>query len=182
MMCNGIDTEQLAELGELVVSAPQGAAVVARVRTRWQHGYTCRTSTEELAVGDDRLPRQATMPADLPQPLGGDDHGPAPGEMLLAALGACVSQAFVEGAAVAGIQIERLEVVGRGHLDLRGNAGVEGVRPGLSEIHLDVEAEADADGAVLDRLLAEAVRLSPVADSLSVGVAIDADVRQPSRA
>ena len=179
MTCNGIDTQQLAALGELVTSNPDVAAVSACVRTHWEGGYTSRTSTEELTFGDDQIPRGATLPADLPEALGGDDLGPAPGEVLLAALCACVTQAFVEGAAITGTQIERLEISARGHLDLRGNAGVAGVRPGLSKIHLDVEVEADTDEAVLDELLSEALRRSPVADSLTAGVAIDASVRQP---
>jgi uncharacterized OsmC-like protein len=182
MICNGIDTDQLAALGEVVATDPEAATVSARVRTAWRSGYSVRTATEELVCGGELISRSATLPVDLPRELGGDDQGPAPGEMVLAALGACVAQGFIEGAAVTGIQVDRLEVSARGHLDLRGNAGVEGVRPGLSKIHLDVEVESSAGDDVLDGLLAEAVRLSPVADSLTAGVAIDADVRQPSRA
>jgi uncharacterized OsmC-like protein len=180
MICNGMDTDQLAALGEIVVSDPAAATVAARVRTRWEEGYATRASTEELLCGPERIAREATLPVDLPQAFGGSDRGPAPAEMILAALGSCVAQGFVEAAAIAGVQVDRLEVAVEGHLDLRGNAGVEGVRPGLSTIHLDVEVESRVDGGVLDGLLSEAVRLSPVADSLTAGVEIVASTRQPS--
>ena len=81
-----------------------------------------------------------------------------------------------------GVQIDRLEIATEGHLDLRGTAGVQGVRPGLTRIHLDVEVESDADEQVVDRLLTDAVRRSPIADSLAAGVQLDTSVRQPHRA
>ena len=181
MICNGIDIDQLAAFGELVTTNPEAAAVAARVRTAWTGGYSARTDTEELVCGGERISRGDTLPVDLPQQLGGEDRGPAPGELVLAALGSCVAQGFIEAAAINAIPVDRLEISAEGHLDLRGTAGVEGVRPGLSRIHLDVEVESGASVEVLDGLLAEAVRLSPVADSLTAGVSIGADVRQPSR-
>ena len=182
MILNGIDIERLAALGEVVTTDPEAASVSARVRTDWKGGYRVRSDTQELVFGGVPISRGVTLPADLPQQLGGSDGGPAPGEMVLSALGSCVAQGFIEAAAIGGIQVDRLEVSTEGYLDLRGTAGVEGVRPGLSKIHLGVEVESSASAEVLDGLLTEAVRLSPVADSLTAGVAIGANVRQPSPA
>lgn len=76
---NGIDLDQLAALGEVVTASPDAAAVSARVRTDWERGYSVRTDTDELICGGERISRDATLPADLPRPLGGEDRGPAPG-------------------------------------------------------------------------------------------------------
>jgi putative redox protein len=179
MICNGIDTDQLAAFGEMVVTDPAAATLSAQVRTRWEGSYRTRASAEGLDRGGERIPRAATLPTDRPQALGGGDRGPAPGELLLVALGACVAQSFIEGAAIIGLRVDRLEISAEGVLDLRGNAGVAGVRPGLSRVHLDVEVESGAGSEVLEGLLAEAVRRSPVADSLAAGVEIGAGVRQP---
>jgi putative redox protein len=176
MICNGIDTDQLTSFGEQVVSDPDSASLSARVRTRWEESYHTRATTEGFHCGGEQIPRSATLPMDRPQALGGADRGAAPGELVLAALGSCVAQAFIEGAAMHSVQIERLQIAAEGHLDLRGNVGVEGVRPGLSRIHLDVEVASGADEDVVDGLLAEAVRRSPVADSLAAGVPIAASV------
>jgi uncharacterized OsmC-like protein len=179
MICNGIDTGQLAAFGELVVDDPRTAIASARVRTRWEERYRTRVSTEEFAVGGERVIRGATLTLDRPRVLGGGDGGPAPGELVLAALGSCVAQAFLEEASMSGVEVERFELSAEGHLDLRGNVGVEGVRPGITRIDLDVEVESSAGPEVLDGLLAGAVRRSPVADSLAAGVQIDAMLRQP---
>jgi uncharacterized OsmC-like protein len=176
---NGIDIDHLAALGEVVVDDPAAAIVSARVRTRWDDRYRTRATTEELELGRQRIPRGTTLPVDLPHALGGTDRGPTPGELLLAALGSCVAQAFVEGAAMTGIPVERLEIAVEGQLDLRGTAGIDGVRPGMSRIHLDVAVEAGAGEAEVDALLTEALRRSPVADSLTAGVEVGARVRQP---
>lgn len=179
MICNGIDTDQLAAFGELVTSGPDRGIVSAQVRTRWQERYRTHVTAEGFELGDDRIPRNATLAVDRPQALGGADRGPAPGELLLAALGSCIAQTFIEAAAMTSVGVERLEIAAEGHLDLRGNAGVEGMRPGLTRINLDVEVESDADDHVVEALLADAVRRSPVADSLAVGVQVGASVRQP---
>jgi uncharacterized OsmC-like protein len=179
MICNGIDTDQLVAFGEMVTRGPEAGIMSARVRTRWEERYRTSVTAEEFDLAGDRISRAATFPVDRPQALGGGDRGPAPGELLLAALGSCVAQSFIEGAAMTGVRVDRLEISIEGRLDLRGNAGVEGVRPGLSRIYLDVEVESDVDADLLDGLLADAVRRSPVADSLVAGVYVGASVRQP---
>lgn len=180
MFLNGIDLDRLSAFGEVIADDPSAALVSARVSSEWQQAYQLRANAEDLTVGGQRIPRTTALPVDLPAALGGGDHGPAPGELVLVALTACVSQAFIESAAMAGVAIDRLDVSAEGQLDLRGTAGVEGVRPGLSQIHLDVEVAGDADPGVIDRLLTEALHRSPVADSLRAGVQIGAGLREGS--
>jgi uncharacterized OsmC-like protein len=179
MICNGIDTDRLAAFGEVLTSGPDAGIVSAHVRTRWEDRYHTHVAAEGFELGDDRIPRSLTLAVDRPHALGGADRGPAPGELVLAALGSCVAQTFIEAAAMTGVQVDAFEISVEGHLDLRGNAGVEGVRPGLTRINLDVEVESDADEDVVEVLLDDAVRRSPVADSLVVGVQVGASVRQP---
>ena len=173
MICNGIDTDQLTGFGERASRHPEAACLTARVHSRWQGHYRTSVTAPEFVLGGQRIPRKTTMTLDRPVALGGTDRGPAPGELLLAALGSCVTQTFVESAAMAGIRVDRVAITAEGELDLRGNAGVEDVRPGMARIHLDVEVDADAGDEVVVALLADAVRRSPVADSLRAGVAID---------
>jgi len=179
MICNGIDTDQLAAFAGMVTSGPDAGIVAAQVRTRWEERYRTHVAAEGFELGSDPIPRSATLAVDRPQELGGTDVGPAPGELILAALGSCVAQTFIEAAAMTGVRVDRLEIAAVGHLDLRGNAGVEEVRAGLTRIHLDVEVACDADEEVVDGLLADAVRRSPIADSLTAGVQVGASVRQP---
>jgi uncharacterized OsmC-like protein len=173
MICNGIDTGQLATLAETLVTHPDEARVSAQVRTGWEDRYRLRVRSEELTLGAQRFPRGTALTVDLPPALGGTDVGPTPGELVLMALGACVTQSFIETAAATGVRIDGLDVTIEGSLDLRGTAGVEGVRPGMSHIHLAAEVESADDEDVLQSLLTVALQRSPVADSLRAGVTID---------
>ena len=181
MICNGIDTHRLAAFGELVVTHPDAATMTATVETRWAASYRADASTSAFRIAGEPIPRATTLPADLPQALGGDDGGATPGELLLAALSACVTQAFVEEAAVHGVIVRGLRVAAEAELDLRGAVGIAGVRPGISHIRLGFEVDCATSGEVVEELVTAAVRTSPIADTLTPGVAIDVSVRQPSR-
>ncbi len=176
MLVNGIDTTQLAASEQLLRTAPGPVGLAVRVRGRWQDAYSTQVETDEMVVGGEVVPRGHTVHVDLPVLLGGRDRGPAPGELLLAALSTCVAQGIVEQAAADGITVRRVEVAAEGELDLRGAAGFDGIPAGLTGVRLRFAVDADADAGQLDDLLAGAVRTSPVADSLTAGVALDARV------
>lgn len=178
MLCNGIDTDRLETFARSVVTAPDAATISTQVDTRWHTSYRTQASTTTFRLGSEPIPRATTLPLDLPGALGGDDRGATPGELILAALGSCVAQAFVEEAALVGAEIGSLLVSADARLDLRGTLGVAGTRPGLSRIYLDVEVESTAEAGAIDDLLTAALRRSPVADTLGATVQIDAELRQ----
>lgn len=182
MICNGIDTDRLAAFGGFVAEHPDAATLSARVATRWNESYRTEAGTAAFEFAGEAIPRTTSLSSDLPRVLGGDDAGPTPGELVLAALGSCVAQAFVESAAMAGVSIDHLEVAAEGHLDLRGIVGFAGVRPGFARIHLDIQVASSADAAQIDQLAAAALQRSPVADTVRSGVQVDASVRQPDPA
>ena len=118
------------------------------------------------------------MRLDVPVTLGGRDTGPAPTEMVLLALAACVGGTLVDGAALAGIDIGVLEVTVDGELDLRGAFGVDGARPGLSGVTVTLAVRADVDDATLDELGRQSLRLSPTARSLTDPIPVTAAVQR----
>ena len=182
MIVNGIDTAALAAFGEQLETTPEAAAMAVRVRTRWEQTYPTVADAEEVVVAGERVPRRASLTVDLPELFGGRDEGPAPAELLLAALGTCVSQGVAEGAALRGLAIERLEMTIEGQLDLRGTAGLDNVRPGLDGVRLAVRVAADATSPVLDEILEKALATSPVADSLRRGVSVDTELQVAAHA
>jgi uncharacterized OsmC-like protein len=183
MTRNGIDaTETLAYIG-LLGEQPEAGAVTIRTRHRWDTAYAVDWHAEELTVAGERLARDHALTIDVPEDMGGTDAGPVPGEALLAALGACVSQQLVELATLRGIDIDGLEVTCEAEVDLRGSYGLAG-RPGLTGATIDARVRSAVDDDVLAELLQEAVRTSPAADSLANPVPLRASLgsQEPARA
>lgn len=177
MIRNGIDLDQLNEFSDQLISSPNAAAVCIQIHNRWQGGYAVTSSTDSLIVGEASVPRNHSVQLDLPAQLGGSDTGPTPNELMLMALGSCVAHRFVEQAGVRGVNVSDFELTCEGHIDLRGALDVAGIRPGLSDVHVRLDVRSNADDILLYELLAAAVHMSPIADSLANVVEIQASVR-----
>ncbi len=178
MWCNGLDTDEIAVFGRQLTEDPGSGAIRLRTGTRWRHGYAVDAAEGAIEVAGAHFPRTPAVVSDRPAVFGGGDTGPAPGELLLTALAACVTGQFIEHAALRGCVVDELAVVCEGDLDARGVLAPAEVRPGLSAVRITLEvATDDADEAALEALLTEAVRTSPVADTLAAGVALTPGVR-----
>ncbi len=147
---------------------PASIADAGRSRT-----LACRT------VATGRL-RQRHHIRDL-EPIGGEQEGgedpsllredsePHPFEMLLSAIGACLSIGIQANAIARGIPIRRLEIHSRGDIEpsaLRGEDSGR-VRPlGFTSIAIDVQIDADVAPETLKALVDHAVLWSPVANTI----------------
>lgn len=178
MTRNGIDVERLGTYMELLRANPHVGALTGRNGHHWSGGYTVNWRADELSVAGQPIARDHSLNIDMPKELGGEGNGPTPGEILCAAIGACVAQQFVEHAALRGIDVEHVEVACTADGDLRGMFEIGGVRPGFSGISVSLRVGADADDAVLDDLLQTAVRTSPIADSVANPVPVHSEVQR----
>ncbi len=112
----------------------------------------------------------------------GEDEEPHPSEMLLAALGACLTVSVQANAVARGIPLRRLEVHVGG--DVEASAlwvtGQRRPRPlGFESIGVDVLIEADASAEALKLLVDHAVLWSPVANTLHDPVEFQVTLRSP---
>jgi putative redox protein len=121
-----------------------------------------------------------TLTVDEPPALGGTDLGANPVEHALIALASCQAITYRFWAAQLGIELESLEVVAEGDLDLRGFFGVDdAVRPGFSAVRLKV-TPAGPEPAERYRQLADAVDAHcPVHDLFSNATPIDRNLALP---
>ena len=77
--------------------------------------------------------------ADQPPVLGGNDVGPKPVEIALAALGSCQAMTYRFWSEKLGIHIDKLTIDVQGDLDLHGIFGLrDGVRPGFGNVSVNV--------------------------------------------
>ena len=93
------------------------------------------TGTTEVAV----RARGHQITVDEPPVLGGADRGANPVEHALIALASCQAITYRFWAAQLGIELDGLEVVAEGDLDVRGFFGFDdSVRPGFTAVRLKV--------------------------------------------
>ena len=82
--------------------------------------------------------------------VGGAGTAACSGDLLLGALAACSQLTCQMVAESMGLQLDRVEAVVEGDLDLRGTLGIDGARVGFESIRLRLEV--DAPGAKQEQL------------------------------
>jgi uncharacterized OsmC-like protein len=173
---NGIDLDQLEGMAEVIRAQPEAGTVIIRTRHRWDEGFAVDGSAEELENAGEVTARTFSFRTDWPPEAGGSDSGPAPGELVLAALGSCIVSSYVIQAAARGVDIDELEVTLEARVDFRGQFELAPVRPGLAGVKATVGVRSEADDAALEALGQAAMRTSSVYDTLANAVPIELSV------
>jgi putative redox protein len=128
------------------------------------------TYTQQITAGHHRLV------ADEPRPIG-DDAGPTPYDLLLAALGACTSMTVRMYANRKGWPLEQVRVTLRhSRIHAEDCAECETTKGWIDHIDRDIELAGDLDDAQRQRLLYIADRC-PVHQTLTSEVDIATSVR-----
>lgn len=136
-------------------------------------------STSELQDGlcSHVTIRDHSLVVDEPEQLGGDDSGPNPVELVLAALGTCQEITYRAYATALGIPLDKVSVKLEGDIDLRGFFAVDdSVRPGYQKIRGTVHLESSAGEEALQQLRQAVNAHCPVLDILSKPVPVELDV------
>jgi uncharacterized OsmC-like protein len=109
---------------------------------------------------------------DEPVQDGGGGTAPHPGQLMRAAVGACVAVGYRVWGARLGVAIDDVEVNVVCELDARGQLGfADGISPGWQRIELDVRIASAAPETDVRRVVATADRLSPMLANLSPAIA-----------
>lgn len=128
------------------------------------------TYTQEITAGHHRLV------ADEPRPVG-DDAGPTPYDLLLAALGACTSMTVRMYADRKGWPLEKVRVTLRhSRIHAKDCADCETTKGFVDQIDRDIEFTGDLDDTQLQRLLDIAERC-PVHQTLTSEVHVTTSLR-----
>jgi len=170
---NGFDMQVVQQAAEDLAAQPSAARVTFRGVTSWERHVATEGRTVEMQQGGERVARSFSFHGDHPPALLGEDTGPTAGEVLLAALGACVAGTYAAHAAVRGITVDALDVEVAGSLDLRGYFQLDpDVRAGFDPVDVTLRVAADASPEQLSQIAQVVEHASPVFDSLSRGVQI----------
>lgn len=171
---NGVDTARLFATLDAVKGSPEIAKFQFRATNRWISGTHSESSINGFhGAGQELTHRQpATLEADHPDVLVGEDHAPTPVEYLLHALAACLTSGIGNIAAARGVTLTSVESTVEGEIDLLGILGLSGeVRNGYQQIRINFHLEGD-DADKLRAVVEQSRLRSAVYDVLTNGVPV----------
>lgn len=152
----GLDLNAYNETKNAVSKNPSAGEGQFESLTTWSNG----------AMGVTRA-RSFEIRTDEPEALGGKDSAIDPMELLLGALGSCLTIGWATHAEKRGVNLYALQIRVTAPFDLRGYLGVSrDVRPGFSELRYEVSVDSDADPATLEEIKIAAEEGSPMLDNI----------------
>ncbi len=164
---NGVNVDQLVETIGAVQQNPELAKFEFRSKNDWIEGGHCVSNIKSFyGVGQEDTSRQETfsMECDHPNVLLGKDKAATPPEVVLHALGSCLTAAMTYHAAANGIDIESAESTLEGGVDLHGFLGLKPeIRKGFDGIKVVLKVKSDASTEQLENL----AKFSPVFDMIT---------------
>ena len=159
---NGLDVEALGQVVREIEKDPAKGQVQFRVRSEWKGQTRSRSSVESYTIGGQEVHRHFAIDADEPFELLGRNTAPNPQELLMAALNACITVGYVAGAAVRGIDLDKVEVETSGELDLRGFLGIDpAVKPGYDTLRYVVRIRGNGTPEQFQEIHESVVKTSP---------------------
>jgi uncharacterized OsmC-like protein len=158
---NGVPLAGLAEVIEALGDSPAQGVLTFETRTHWLGGMRTRTVVDGFEMGGQRIPRSHVIECDEPEQVFGTDQAANPQELLLGAVGSCLSAIWAVQAAKAGVELDSLEIHMRGTLDMRGPLELADVPQGFPEVSCIVHVKADASPEQLQAIHDAVQRTSP---------------------
>jgi uncharacterized OsmC-like protein len=165
--CTTLDLSAFDATREAVAQDPSAGLGTFTTETRWEDGARART-----------VARSFTIETDEPAPLGGTDAAVDPMELLLAAVGTCLTIGWVTQAAKRGIDFRDLRIDVTGDFDLRGYLALDDeVRPGYTNVRYTVHVDSDATPEQLEEIRLAAERTSPMLDNVKAPTPVIGEVK-----
>jgi uncharacterized OsmC-like protein len=171
---NGFDVQAMTDVVEQVISDPALAVAAFRVKSSWKGAARVESKISAYELGGERIAREHLIQSDEPRELFGDDTGPNPQELLLAALNACMVFGYATKASALGVRVDALSIESHGKLDMRGALGIEGVSPGMDAIHYVVRIKSTATPTQLEALHEAVMATSPNRFHIASPIRLDA--------
>ncbi|QIO24737.1 OsmC family protein [Haloarcula sp. JP-L23] len=172
---NGVNVSGLEDAVEAISDDPDVGMFTFRAETEWENALKSVTTIDEFDQSGETIhTREFTLQGDEPEQILGERTGPNAVELLLGALGSCLSVGYAANAAHMGIELDDLRFEMEGDVDLRGFLGIsEDVRPGYESITCTVYVNADATEKELAELRERVEATSPLVDAITNEVPLE---------
>jgi len=137
---------------EAVKTDPENGKLTFVVKSKWKGGLQSEHQPGTYRVGTQTGNHAVThtLQVDEPKEILGTDTGMSPAEIILSALGACLSVGYSANAAAMGINLDEisLEITGQGSLE--GFMNLRNQAPGLTGV--SVKANLKSSNATPEQL------------------------------
>ncbi len=175
---NGVDVSALEDAIEAIDNNPAAGMFTFQAATEWTESLKSVTTINELDhAGETVSTRELTVESDEPEQILGERTAPNAVELLLTALGSCLSVGYAAHAAAMEIEIDKLDIEMHGDVDLRGFLGIsEDVRPGYDSVHCTVSIDANASEEEIQMLREQVESTSPLMDNISNTVELETEL------
>ena len=175
---NGVDVERLGQAIDAITEAPETGRFTFRAATEWTDGLRSVTSISDFDQAGKRITTQAfEIEGDEPEQILGERTAPNAVELLLAALGSCLSVGYAANAAAMGLELNDLRFELEGDVDLRGFLGLsENVRAGYSTVTCTAYVDADVSAEELAELRDRVETTSPLMDNVTNAVPLETQI------
>lgn len=175
---HGVNVEQLNEAVETISGDSEAGEFRFYAETEWRGALKCITEIEEFdQAGEQIRTEEFHVEGDEPEQILGDRTAPNAVELLLAALGSCLTVGYAANAAAMDIALEDLRFEIEGDLDLRGFLGIsEDTRPGYESLTCRAHIDADASEDELAELRERVEATSPLVDNITNEVPLETEL------
>ena len=167
---NGVNSDALLGARAALTESPEAAEFVWRSTSSWIHGTFSRsTVTGFSGLGQEQTHKTPfTFDADHPEVFASEDRGATPVEIVLSALGSCLTAGVAAVAQRRGIQLRSVTATIEGKMNILGILGADpDVRNGFSDVTVNFNIDADASPEDMEALVAQSQKRSAVFDLMT---------------
>jgi uncharacterized OsmC-like protein len=167
---NGVNVEALLGVREALSGTPEIAQFQWRSTVSWVNGTHSRSDVETFYGFGEEQRHHTTFSYDIDHPLqfASEDKGVTPVEVVLVALGSCLTAGVAAVAQQRSIQLRSVRATLTAEMDLHGILGADpDIRNGFSGVTVSYAIDADASAEEIRALVAQSQKRSAVYDIIT---------------
>jgi uncharacterized OsmC-like protein len=167
---NGVNVEALLGVREALPGTPEMAQFQWRSTVSWVNGTHSRSDVETFYGFGEEQRHHTTFSYDIDHPLqfASEDKGVTPVEVVLVALGGCLTAGVAAVAQQRSIQLRSVRATLTAEMDLHGILGADpDIRNGFSGVTVSYVIDADATAEEIRALVAQSQKRSAVYDIIT---------------
>ncbi|WP_300015616.1 OsmC family protein [uncultured Roseobacter sp.] len=176
---NGVNTEALLGARGAFADMPEAASFTFSSTCDWVSGTQSSSAINGyFGLGQDHVRKETfVITSDHPEVFAAADTAPTPPEIVLSALGSCLTGGVAAVAQHRGIQLHKVQAIIEGDIDVRGILGMDPeIRNGFKSVRVRFEIDADASADDIRALVAQSQKRSAVFDLLTNPTNVHVDI------